>query len=110
MNFRKGDVMKLNYLQSIGLVALFVVLNACGGSSAEPLNVAGDYDLVSVSGSGAVDDCDAVFPNNVTITQDGKKIELLGDGAGYPNKIARKLRISSSQAQKWLLLLLKNKR
>jgi len=72
--------MKLNYLQSIGLVALFVVLNACGGSSAEPLNVAGDYDLVSVSGSGAVDDCDAVFPNNVTITQDGKKIELLGDG------------------------------
>ena len=34
-------------------------------------------------------------------------IDLLGKGPSYPNEIARKLRISPSQAQKWLLWLLK---
>lgn len=36
-------------------------------------------------------------------------IDLLGGGQNYPNEIARKLHISPSQAQKWLLWLLKNK-
>jgi len=36
-------------------------------------------------------------------------IDFLGNGKNYPNEIARKLRISPSQAQKWLLWLLKNK-
>lgn len=34
-------------------------------------------------------------------------IDLLGNGPSYPNKIARTLSISPSQAQKWLLWLLK---
>ena len=36
-------------------------------------------------------------------------IDLLGNGSNYPNEIARKLHISPSQAQKWLLWLLKNR-
>ncbi len=33
-------------------------------------------------------------------------VDLLGKGSSYPNEIARKLSISPSQAQKWLLWLL----
>lgn len=33
-------------------------------------------------------------------------VDLLGKGPSYPNEIARKLSISTSQAQKWLLWLL----
>lgn len=36
-------------------------------------------------------------------------IDLIGNGPSYPNEIARKLRISPSQAQKWLIWLLKKK-
>ena len=96
MNFKKGDVMKSNYLQSIGLVALFVVLSACGGGSSEPLNVAGDYDLVAANGSTATDDCDAVFPTYVTITHDGKKIELFGDGEKLTGEVDDKGNFSAT--------------
>ena len=36
-------------------------------------------------------------------------VDLLGSGPSYPNEIARKLSISPSQAQKWLLWLLEKK-
>lgn len=36
-------------------------------------------------------------------------VDFLGNGPNYPNEIARRLRISPSQAQKWLLWLLKHK-